>query len=75
MKDTGEVLNPSNLMGNGQIERKEGKKKREQMETGKHRNSLGTSQQCYSLGPGEQEGQSCRIRLQRRTEVNPLGTQ
>lgn len=26
MKDTGEVLNPSNLMGNGQIERKEGKK-------------------------------------------------
>ena len=26
MKDTGEILNPSNLMGNGQIERKEGKK-------------------------------------------------
>ena len=26
MKDTGEILNPSNLMGNGRIERKEGKK-------------------------------------------------
>ena len=38
-------------------ERKEGKQKREQMETEKHRDSLGSSQQCYSLGPGEQEGQ------------------
>lgn len=26
MKDTGEILNPFNLMGNGQIEREEGKK-------------------------------------------------
>ena len=65
----------SDLAAAATEKRKEGKKKREQMETGKHRNSLGTSQQCYSLGPGEQEGQSCRIRLQRRTEVNPLGTQ